>query len=449
MGLGLDGGLYRLLLLLHILTATAGFGAVIFNGIYRARARQRGGDAELVVLEENGYVTRMAEYLIYAVFILGILVALTSKKSGSPADAYWQFSDTWLSLAMLLYLIEIGLLHGFIHRAEREYKFAGPGQHCRGQGQRRGGPARAAGEEDQPRLGRLRRDLSAHPVPDGVHSRSCPGGLSPVVHPIEHLRYVTRASGADPTLLVRETAEALAGVMRVEPAGLVPACRRLVERHLTVGPVWWMATRVLTAPDPVVACRRAAAAMEGDKTAAALSAALPDDVTVTVVGWPDLTGLALRRRGDLEVLVTDALGEGGVLARRLDEAGTRAVVVADAGVAAAVVVSDVVVIEATAAGPSGILATLGSHSAAAVAAQRAVPTFAVAGEGRVLPGPLWDELLRRLDQGPAEPWDRAVELVPATLLSEVIGPTGPARPADGLATATCPVAPELLRRALG
>lgn len=269
------------------------------------------------------------------------------------------------------------------------------------------------------------------------------------MHPIEHLRYVARATDADPGILVREAAEALAGVVRVEPASLVPACRRLIERHLTIGPVWWLAARVLTAPDPVAAARTAGAEIDDDRTAVALAAALPDDLTVTIVGWPDLAGAALRRRGDLEVLVGDANGEGSILARRLEEAGTAAAVVPDAGVAAAVVVSDLVLIEATAAGPDGLLATLGSHQAAAVAATRGIPVWAVAGVGRVLPARLWEALLRRVDQGPAEPWDRHVELVPAALLNQVAGPTGLAGVEAGLAAATCPVAPELLRPARG
>ena len=269
------------------------------------------------------------------------------------------------------------------------------------------------------------------------------------MHPIEHLRYVARASGADPSLLVQETAQALAGVLRVEPAGLVPACRRLIERHLTVGPVWWLSARMLTAGDPVAAAREAARVMDGDPTASQLARELPDDCTVTVVGWPELAGAALRRRGDIEVLVGDAGGEGHILARRLDEAGTAAAAVPDSGVAAAVVVSDLVVVEATAAGPGGILATLGSHGAAAVAASRGVPVWAVVGEGRALPGLLWDALLRRLDETPAEPWDRQVELVPVALLTETVGPAGRARAEEGLGQTTCPPAPELLRPALG
>jgi len=259
------------------------------------------------------------------------------------------------------------------------------------------------------------------------------------MHPIEHLRYVARASGADPAMLVKETADALTGVVRLEPAGLVPACRRLIERHLTVGPIWWLAARVLNGPPSNELILR------GNDNPRAQISPLLDSAVELGADVSDLAGVALRRRGDLEVLVVDAMGEGSILARRLDEAGNQAAVVADAGVAAAVMVSDLVVVEATAAGPSGILARLGSHSAAAVAVHRGVPVLAVAGEGRVLPGPLWDALLRRLDEGPAEPWDRAVELVPATLLSEVLGPAGRTAPEDGLGQATCPVAPELLR----
>lgn len=115
MGLGLQGGLYRLFLLLHILTAMVGFGAVAFNGMYRMRARQHGGDAELIVLEVNGFVTRFAEYLIYAVLVFGLLTSLTSQST-------WQFGQSWLSAATFLYVLEIGLLHGVIHRSERHYE---------------------------------------------------------------------------------------------------------------------------------------------------------------------------------------------------------------------------------------------------------------------------------------------------------------------------------------
>ena len=75
------------------------------------------------------------------------------------------------------------------------------------------------------------------------------------MHPIERLRYVARANGIDASILVRETATALAGVVADEPVGVVPASRRLVDRHLTTGPMWWLVARVLTAADPVAGAR--------------------------------------------------------------------------------------------------------------------------------------------------------------------------------------------------
>ena len=240
---------------------------------------------------------------------------------------------------------------------------------------------------------------------------------------------------------------ALADVVRVEPAGLVPACRRLIERHLTSGPVWWLASRVLTAADPVQEAWAAAEEIDNHATPQLLARALPDDTTVTIIGWPDITAGVLRRRGDIEVLVADSGGDGAALARRLIDSGTEASVVPDAGVAASAMVSGLVIVEATAAGPTGLLAGAGSHAAAAVAAHAGVPVWAVAGIGRVLPGRLWDSLLSRLDQGDDEPWDRAVEVVPAGLLTEFVGPSGRQGAAEGLAGATCPAAPELLRPA--
>jgi hypothetical protein len=267
------------------------------------------------------------------------------------------------------------------------------------------------------------------------------------MHPIERLRYVARASGADPSLLVRETAAALADVVRVEPAGLVPACRRLIDRHLTAGPVWWLAARLLTAADPVAEAWAAAAELEDDPTDSVLAACLPDEATVEVIGWPDVAAGALRRRGDLELLVSDANGDGAALVRRLVDADIDAVSVPDAGVAAAAVVSDLVLLEAVAAGPAGVLASLGSHAAAAVAVLAGTPVWVAAGVGRVLPGPLWDALLLRLDAGALEPWDRSVELVPVRLIAEMVGPDGRLPAVEGLARTTCPVAPELLRPA--
>jgi hypothetical protein len=262
-------------------------------------------------------------------------------------------------------------------------------------------------------------------------------------HPIERLRWVARAEGAGASLLVREAAGALASIGDDLP-GLVTGCRRLIDRHPTVGPMWWLGGRVLASGDPVREAYSAANDLDADTTSAALAAHLPDEVTVTILGWPEQAGDALRRRGDLEVLVVDARGEGSTFARRLASSGVEAFEVAESGTGGAVRESGVLLLEATAFGPTGCIATAGSMAAAAVAAGLGVPVWVTAGVGRVLPARLWDALLTRLDdQG--DPWELEDELVPIEWLTTVVGPDGPMPAADAAQRADCPVVPELLR----
>src|SRR3546814_5833650 len=84
------------------------------------------------------------------------------------------------------------------------------------------------------------------------------------------------------------------------------ACRRILDRHPTAGPLWWLCARVLTAPDGSGAeAWRAVDDIQADTTPAELAFALPEDATVCVIGWPELVGEALLRRGDVEVLAVD------------------------------------------------------------------------------------------------------------------------------------------------
>ena len=56
-----------------------------------------------------------------------------------------------------------------------------------------------------------------------------------MMHPIERLRMVARAAGEGPALVAQEAAGALVA-FGDDPAGLVTACRRLVDRQPTSGP---------------------------------------------------------------------------------------------------------------------------------------------------------------------------------------------------------------------
>ena len=264
------------------------------------------------------------------------------------------------------------------------------------------------------------------------------------MHPIERLRYVARASGADQALLVRETAAAL-GAFADDPPGLVAASRRIVDRHPTSGPLWWLCARVLTAPDGARAeAWRAVEDIDADRTVAELAVALPESSTASVVGWPELAGEALPRRGDVEVLAVDSLGEGSGLVRRLGLSGIDAVDVPASGLGAAVASSDVLLLEAVAMGPTGFVGVSGSLAAAAVARQCDVTTWLVAGVGRLLPGRMWDGLASRHATRLADPWDLDEEVVPLALVGQVCGPDGLEEPDAALRRTDCPVAPELI-----
>jgi hypothetical protein len=261
------------------------------------------------------------------------------------------------------------------------------------------------------------------------------------MHPIERLRYVARVGGVDQGELVREAASALSG-LGDDAGGLIMSCRRLLDRHPTAGALWYLCARMLMSGDPRAEAWFASEQLEHDATPGHLARLLPDEATVTVVGYPELTALGLPKRGDIEVLAVDASGDGAALSRRLRGADVEAIDVPDAGVAAAVAASDIVVLEASCLGATGFVSPTGSRAAAAVARQAGVPVWLVVGVGRALPARFWEAAVAKL--GGDEPWEEAEELVPLDLVDRAVGPDG-GRPGNELAgRADCAPVPELL-----
>jgi hypothetical protein len=262
------------------------------------------------------------------------------------------------------------------------------------------------------------------------------------VHPIERLRYVARARGADAESLVRETAGALRG-LGLDMAGLVVACRRIVERHPTSGPLWWLCARMLTSTDPLLAGRQAVDEIEDDRTVDELTAALPDGATVVTIGWPDLVGIALARRGDIRVLAVDAGHHGSSFVQRLERVEVESELIPTEAAAIAVAAADLVLIEADALDATTVVAATGSAVLAAVAELHGTPLWCVAGCGRRLPSPMIEAIVDRVAQRAIEPWSREVEALPTSLVGHVVGPLGRIPASD--VRAECEMAPELLR----
>ena len=96
---------YNVVLLLHILAAIVGFGTVFLNGMYGAQAKQRPGPGGVAIGEANLAVSGVAEYLIYSVPITGIALVLME-------DNLWSFSQLWIWLSIVLYVVALGISHG-------------------------------------------------------------------------------------------------------------------------------------------------------------------------------------------------------------------------------------------------------------------------------------------------------------------------------------------------
>ncbi|MCY7297617.1 MAG: hypothetical protein LH616_00195 [Ilumatobacteraceae bacterium] len=266
------------------------------------------------------------------------------------------------------------------------------------------------------------------------------------MHPIERLRYLARSSGGDPRVMVSETASALRG-MGADPAGLVVACRRIVERHPTSGPLWWLCAHMLTAADPYSTARRLADEIDGDVTPDVLIDSIPADITVCVVGWPDLAGEAILRRGDIRVLAIDADDQGGSFVRRLERSDVEAEVIEPGGLAAAVLAADLVLIEVLAASTSESIAARGSRAAASVAYCSEVPVWAVSGVGRCLPEAGFLSLVERLGDV-RTPWLAEADVVPLELFSNLATVAGVVAVDEASLTAECPLAHELLHASI-
>jgi hypothetical protein len=262
------------------------------------------------------------------------------------------------------------------------------------------------------------------------------------VHPIEHLRYVARAQGADPTSLAVETASALEH-LAFDHAGLVVACRRVVERHPTVGPLWWTCAHLLTSTDPARRARELIGELYADPTEDRLVAELSSDATVAIAGTPSTVTDALCRRGDLRVVVVGEDHLSASLRHRLCRADVDHELVPFAEARWHVARSDLVLLEADAVGGGRALVEIGGGVLAAVAQATERPLWVVAGRGRHLPVAYVDAMVVRVqpdgDEAPS------VDVLDGSSADLFVTPDGAQAPATALAgVGDCPFAAELV-----
>ena len=105
--MGTESTLYRIVLILHILVAIVGIGTVFLNGVYGAESKKRPGPGGLAISQASYRVSMIAENFIYAIFVLGVVLVLLS-------DGQWTFSQTWVWLSIVVFVISLGVSHGVL-----------------------------------------------------------------------------------------------------------------------------------------------------------------------------------------------------------------------------------------------------------------------------------------------------------------------------------------------
>ncbi len=102
--MGPDSGIYKVVLVLHLVTAIIGFGGVVVTGYFGAQAAARKGREGAAIGEVVDKAYTFSEWFIYAVPVLGIVLVLVS-------EDVFAFSQLWVSLSFVLYIAAIGIFH--------------------------------------------------------------------------------------------------------------------------------------------------------------------------------------------------------------------------------------------------------------------------------------------------------------------------------------------------
>jgi hypothetical protein len=267
------------------------------------------------------------------------------------------------------------------------------------------------------------------------------------MHPIERLRAVARAQGVDQRLLAREAAATL-GVLADEPFGLVPSCRRLIDRHPGAGVLWWACARLLDSPDARAESRSIIDDLADDAVVRTLALDVPERATVVIVpdpgGGSPLADLLAERRDDVVVVeaedpafdvpamvdasetpaapsVPGTAGEPGAAPEPASPRDPGAVGGAEPGTG-----PTIVLVEPGAAGPDAFIALDGTAAAVGRPGGRPAAVWLAIGPGRRLAAPLFEAAARRAGE---------LEVVPLAAVDRVVEPRRLA----------CPAPPELLR----
>ena len=229
-----------------------------------------------------------------------------------------------------------------------------------------------------------------------------------------------------------------------DDAGMLIACRRILDRQPASGPLVWLCAHALGAPDQRRALWESVDGLEADQTEAALAFTLPDDPVVATVGWTDALASLARKRGDASFVVVDPDGNAEYQLDRVIENGHNVTIVDPEATAQAMFEATHLIVDMHALGPDAGLAPMGSFAAASVARHLETPVWGVASLGVALGDKMYQGLTKRWNAATSEPrYLRHLEEVPTSLLDQVVTTAGAVSCAQAISNGGCPIVPEL------
>jgi hypothetical protein len=108
--------MYKLLLFLHILSAVVGIGNYMLAGLRASAAAKAGPPAPGAVGNAEDAAGKVADIFIYLIFITAIPLIIVGDR---------EFSEMWISLSFLLYIVAVGISHGVMKPAARKARELG------------------------------------------------------------------------------------------------------------------------------------------------------------------------------------------------------------------------------------------------------------------------------------------------------------------------------------
>lgn len=111
---------YDILLLLHIVAVLVAFAPAAINPLLERHFARSGPEGAMQSWAgfAHGYTKKIAMGALVVVLLSGVLMIVMSGVEGSD-ETVWEFSQTWISLAFLVWFAIAGVVSGMIGKGER------------------------------------------------------------------------------------------------------------------------------------------------------------------------------------------------------------------------------------------------------------------------------------------------------------------------------------------